>query len=329
MESTQIIQTKFTDYINTLDRTKIFIITDDEVFRYHKLSFEGLQVIVVPNGEANKNMDSVLSILSQLLSFGASRDAIIIGVGGGVITDMAGFVAAIFMRGVECQLFPTTILAMVDASIGGKNGVDLGTYKNIIGTIIQPSRIIYDFEFLKTLPNLHWINGFAEIIKHACILDKGLFELLEQHNLDYFKSNKEALRSLISRNIELKLAVVIQDEKENGLRKILNFGHTLGHAIEQPYDLLHGAAIAIGMQFANKIAEDLLQFGEGTRIANLLTQYQLPTDIQMDTDLVLRQLQADKKRIDDNISFILLPTIGKAVVKPISLVQLNQFLIQF
>jgi 3-dehydroquinate synthase len=179
-------------------------------------------------GKPNKIQSTVDHIIEQLIELGADRKTTLLGVGGGVITDITGYVAGIFMRGVKCAFIPTTVLAMVDAAIGGKNGVDVGNYKNMVGLIRQPQFILYDFSFLKTLPKEEWVNGFAEIIKHAAIKDAIMFAELESQNLNYYRKDSAAMASLIKRNALLKTKVVISDETEQGDRKLLNFGHTFG-----------------------------------------------------------------------------------------------------
>jgi 3-dehydroquinate synthetase len=157
----------------------------------------------------------------------------LIGVGGGVVTDITGYVASIYLRGIRFGFVPTTILGMVDAAIGGKNGIDVGVYKNMVGTITQPAFLLYDMDFLKSLPDREWRNGFAEIIKHAAIKKAAMFAELESATLQHFQQNKEALQKLIQENALLKAGIVQQDERESGERRLLNFGHTLAHALEK------------------------------------------------------------------------------------------------
>ena len=171
----------------------------------------------------------------------------LVGIGGGVITDLTGYVAAIYMRGLSFGFVPTSILAMVDAAIGGKNGIDVGVYKNIIGTIRQPQFLLYDYSLLKSLPQSEWVNGFAEIVKHACIKDARLFNTLRQNSIRSYQRNSKELGALIKKNVHIKASVVQADEFEKGERRLLNFGHTLGHAIENIYKMPHGHAISIGM----------------------------------------------------------------------------------
>ena len=182
---------------------------------------------------------SILSmkIIDELLNRSADKDTVIIGLGGGVITDIAGYVASIYKRGVPLIQVPTSILGMVDAAVGGKNGVNTAHYKNMVGTIYQPEAVIFDQELISTLPKEEWINGFAEVIKHACIKDESLFRTLQKHTIDDYFNNPVLTASLIKENVLIKTGVVLGDELETGDRMLLNFGHTLGHAIEKENDL--------------------------------------------------------------------------------------------
>ena len=246
--------------------------------------------------------------------------------GGGVVTDITGFVASIYMRGLKFGFVPTSLLAMVDAAIGGKNGVDLGIYKNMVGTIRQPSFLLYDYRLLSSLPEAEWINGFAEIIKHACIRDAGMFNLLEQYSLEKIRSSKKIMGELVQRNAQLKSKLVQRDEFEQGDRKLLNFGHTLGHALEKLYDLSHGQAVAIGMAYACVLSHRMNGFGQTGRVIALIEKYGLPANLEFDKQEVFRVMQMDKKRQQKEIHYVFLEKIGKAVVKPVPIKQLEQFI---
>ncbi|MBA2760527.1 MAG: 3-dehydroquinate synthase, partial [Segetibacter sp.] len=242
---------------------------------------------------------------------------------GGVLTDITGYVAAIYMRGIRCGYVPTSILAMVDAAIGGKNGIDVGLYKNMVGIIRQPAFILYDYSFLKLLPQAEWVNGFAEIIKHACIRDVAMFKSLEENKLTDFQKDKELLSKLIQRNALLKSKVVAKDEYEHGERKFLNFGHTIAHAIENLYQIPHGHAVSIGMGVACKISEQLNSFSDTTRVTGLLKKYGLPPQFEYDKEQTLKLLRADKKKEKDAISYILLHKIGRPYIASLSFQQIE------
>jgi 3-dehydroquinate synthase len=309
-----------------VEKNNSFVITDEHVFKAHRSKLKGLQVITIPAGEKYKVQATVDMVIQQLITAGADRNSFLIGLGGGVVTDITGYIASIYMRGIAFGFVPTTILAMVDAAIGGKNGIDVGWYKNMVGLIRQPRFILYDYTLLKTLPKAEWINGFAEIIKHACIKDAAMFALLEKNRLRYFQKDKSALHQLIKRNALLKAKIVMADETEQGDRKLLNFGHTFGHAIENLYELPHGHAVAIGMVRACDISQQLQQFKHISKVIALLEQYHLPTHAAYDREQVLRLMQSDKKKTASAINYILLQKIGKAVVQPISFEDIATFI---
>ena len=302
------------------------LITDEHVLSQHSKRLEGWKTIVIRPGEQYKQQATVDYLIKQLIELKADRGTFIIGVGGGVVTDIAGYVASVYMRGVKFGFVPTTILAMADASIGGKNGIDVGLYKNLVGTINQPEFLLYDYSFLSTLSDDQWVNGFAEIIKHACIKDEKLFSYLENNSFEFFKASAEKTDLLIKRNVEIKYNLVAGDEHETGERKLLNFGHTLGHAIENIYTLPHGHAVSIGIAAACIISEQINNFpsAERKRVITLLKKYHLPVTIKFDKDKIRELLLLDKKKSGDTINFVLLNKIGDAITKPIPLIQLQE-----
>lgn len=305
------------------------LITDELVFAAHQSKFKGWNTIVLKPGEQYKVQQTVDTVVDQLIALDADRKTILVGVGGGVITDLTGYIASIYMRGIDFGFVPTTVLSMVDASIGGKNGIDVGVYKNMVGIIRQPSFLIYDFSFLKTLPLNEWQNGFAEIIKHACIKDAAMFKELQFNSLAKYKKDKTLLAALIQKNALLKAKVVVSDEFEQGDRKLLNFGHTIGHAIENIYELSHGQAISIGMTYASLISQQLKFFTQANEVVLLLQRYGLPTVADFDQAKAFEILLKDKKKEHLSIQYILLNKIGKGVVQPILLVQLKEIFQRF
>jgi 3-dehydroquinate synthase len=309
-----------------LQKDKTIFITDENVYAAHEEKFSGWQSIVIKAGEQFKNQQTVNLIIEQLIDLHADRQTFIVGVGGGVVTDIAGFVASIYMRGVKFAFVPTSILAMVDASIGGKNGIDVGVYKNLVGVINHPEFLLYDYSFLETLPDDEWINGFAEIIKHACIKDNEMFQFLEKHSIMNFRSSLKDTAAIIKKNVNIKYNVVANDEQETGERKLLNFGHTIGHAIENTSGLPHGHAISIGMVAACHISEVINDFNKADtkRISDILSKYELPISFSSDKEKTWEILLHDKKRSGNNMSFVVLDTIGKASVKNIPLDQLHK-----
>lgn len=306
-----------------VDQPKGVIVTDENVYRSHSRRFRNWKVIVLEPGEENKIQSTVDSIIQQLIGYGADRKTFLIGVGGGVVTDITGYAASIYMRGIPFGFVPVSLLAMVDASIGGKNGIDVGPYKNLAGTIRQPDFLLYDSSFLKSLPSGEWINGFAEIIKHACIKDAPLFRELEANDVKFYRNDREALGKLIQRNAMIKSKVVMADEFEQGERKLLNFGHTYGHAIETNYNLPHGHAVSIGMVMACHVSEEVNGFSDTQRVSDLLEKYGLPVDMKVDRKKVFEVLRMDKKKINTAINYVLLKEIGKAVTKKIPLEKLE------
>ena len=297
-----------------VSKEQAVIVTDENIFSKHQKKFKGWKTILIKAGEQFKIQVTADNIIQQLIDAGADRKTTLIGVGGGVITDITGYVAGVFMRGIKCGFVPTSVLAMVDAAIGGKNGIDVGLYKNMVGLIRQPAFLLYDFSLLKSLPKEEWVNGFAEVIKHACIKDAPMFTLLEQNKLSFFQKDFTALAKLIQRNALIKTKVVISDEFEKGERKLLNFGHTLGHAIENLYHIPHGHAVSIGMGVACKFSETITGFKGTDRVVNVLNQYGLPPQFEFDKAETFRILKSDKKKDNQSINYILLNKIGRASI---------------
>src|SRR5688572_22620820 len=302
------------------------LVTDENIFDAHTKRFKGWNTIVLKPGEEFKIQSTADSVIEQLIEFEADRKTTLVGVGGGVITDITGYVASIYMRGISFGFIPTSILAMVDASIGGKNGIDVGVYKNMVGIIRQPKFILHDMVFLNSLPQNEWENGFAEIIKHAAIKDAIMFKELETKTLKYYQSRQSSICELVQRNTIIKTKVVQNDEFEKGERRLLNFGHTLGHALENQYELSHGQAVAIGMTYASVISQRITGFKEAKRVASLIARYDLPTFADFDKQKAFEVLKMDKKRERKEMNYVLLEKIGKGVVKSISLKQLEEII---
>ncbi len=300
--------------------SKVFVLTDENTGKHCLQVFLSqmpadflYDLIEVDAGEENKNIDFCIGIWKMLLDFGADRNAVMINLGGGVVTDMGGFAASTFKRGIDFIQIPTTLLSQVDASIGGKTGIDLDTVKNIIGTFTQPQTVIINVEFLKTLDKRQLISGFAEMIKHAFIFDAKYFEELKEFNFE--KPNAET----IYRSVQIKNEVVTQDPEENSLRKILNFGHTIGHAIEtysidhDKHPLVHGEAVAVGM-----ICEAYLSHRHNGLEKNQLNEVvQSIREIFPDYNLkkktfsqLFEIMKNDKKNRDGKIGFSMLTEIG-------------------
>jgi 3-dehydroquinate synthase len=316
-----------------VDKEHAVLITDEHLFSAQRRKFGEWNTIVINAGEQFKVQATVDSLIRQLIELGADRKTTLIGVGGGVVTDLTGYVAAIYMRGLSFGFVPSSILAMVDASVGGKNGIDVGVYKNMVGTIRQPQFLLFDYSLLKSLPKEEWINGFAEVIKHAAIKDAALFRELEKNKLSTYQRDKGALAKLIRRNVVIKSKVVERDEFEKGDRRLLNFGHTLGHAIEKRYELSHGRAVSIGMVAASMLSEQFTPFKDTDRVIATLKKYGLPTlydasgaMADFDAKEVMNVLRKDKKKEKDMMNYILLNKIGEGVVRPIPVTELDKLL---
>lgn len=303
---------------------RLFIITDSNVEKIHGERFRealreaGLNAeqLVIPAGEKSKTMDTVMRLSGELMEKGADRQSGIIALGGGVVGDIAGFLSSIFMRGIPCIQVPTTLIAQVDSSIGGKTGIDLPSGKNLLGTFCQPKAIFIDIGFLKTLPEEELQNGLAEIIKYGIIDDPLILEDLERRP-DAIKAGDEAaLERIVAKCCGIKKGIVEIDETEKGIRRILNFGHTMGHAIEAEsgYTISHGGAVILGILGAVKVSEKMgyLHEKDKTRIENLAANLALPRRIpeNIGTEAILARLRSDKKKDGDSVRFVLLKKIG-------------------
>jgi 3-dehydroquinate synthase len=311
---------KITDPPNTI------LITDENIYNAHEKRFKNWNTMVLQAGEEFKIQPTIDNIVQQLIAMEADRKTTLVGVGGGVITDLTGYAASVYMRGIRFGFIPTTILGMVDASIGGKNGIDVGVYKNLVGIIRQPFFILHDMVFLNSLPDSEWENGFAEVIKHACIKDAAMFSELETKSLKHYQSRQKSICELVQRNVMIKAAVVKRDEFEKGERRLLNFGHTLGHALENQYELSHGQAVSIGMTYACHISEQLAGFKQTEKVVSVLEKYNLPTYASFNKQKVFDVLKMDKKRERKEMNYVLLEKIGRGVVKSISLNQLEKII---
>ena len=308
------------------DPNATVLITDENVYKAHTKRFRGWNTIVLKPGEEFKVQATADALIEKLIDMEADRKTTLVGVGGGVITDITGYVASVYMRGLRFGFIPTSILALVDASIGGKNGLDVGVYKNMVGVIRQPSFILHDMVFLNSLPPQEWENGFAEIIKHACIKDAVMFAELEKNSLKTYQGRQKSICEIIRKNALIKTRVVQKDEFEKGERRLLNFGHTLGHALETQYELLHGQAISIGMTYACHISAQLAGFKQTEKVIAVLEKYNLPTYASFNKQKVFDVLKMDKKRERKEMNYVLLERIGKGVVKSISLKRLEKII---
>ncbi|MDI6815356.1 MAG: 3-dehydroquinate synthase [Dehalococcoidales bacterium] len=306
---------------------KLVIITSPSLKRLYgdalepNLTREGFKVItlLVPDGEEQKSLETAGKLYYELSNCHAERTTPILALGGGVIGDLAGFVAATYLRGVPLVQIPTTLLAQVDSSIGGKVALDHGRLKNKIGAFYQPRLVVTDIATLLTLPAEELSDGLAEVIKYAVIWDKGFFTYLEE-NLDRIRSlDSGALEAIVFKSAKIKGEIVEKDERDFGLRHILNYGHTLGHAIETASDfkVRHGQAVAIGMLAAGRISNKLniLSRDEQIRLKRLIQRTGLPTQIpNLNVDEIIQVMKHDKKILGGKIRFVLPKSIGKAFI---------------
>ncbi|RAL22622.1 3-dehydroquinate synthase [Thermoflavimicrobium daqui] len=306
-------------------RRKLFIISDSHVAPLYSkqvqtvLEKAGYEVgmAIVPAGESSKNLQQLEHLIGECLRFGLDRQSVIIALGGGVIGDLAGFVAATYMRGIPFIQIPTTLLAH-DSSVGGKVGVNHALGKNVIGAFHQPMLVLYDVETLNTLPKRELISGFAEVVKHALIWDPSFIKWLEQNSEELMALHAEKISEAIYRGCQVKVAVVSQDEKEVGLRAILNYGHTIGHALEAVagYGVYtHGEAVAIGMAGAVRLSTKVLGTDKQVvvKTEKLLHAFELPTQYNpshVTDELLLQAMKRDKKVRNDEYSFVLTSDLG-------------------
>jgi 3-dehydroquinate synthase len=286
-------------------------------------------VIELEGGDSVKTFENLTEVIGKFAEQNLDRNGQIIAIGGGSISDLVGFAASVYLRGIAYSIVPSTLLSLIDAGIGGKNGINFKTYKNQLGTIYQPRNIYYITDLVNKLPPEEMADGFSEIIKYGLIMDKELFERLEATNLDTILSASEDFEEIINSCIIHKSNIVNKDPFEGDLRRILNFGHTVGHAIESIYGLSHGKSVALGMCFAAKMSElrsdNSLQIVD--RLVSVLSHFHLPTKLEkFSAQVVFEKLIADKKRVKNEIHFVLLKEIGEAYVEKISLDEMMSYL---
>lgn len=309
---------------------KIFILTDKNVNSYYGDKIKSclvnsgydVKIMALEAGEETKAFSTLPVIYNELLDFKITRSDLIITLGGGVIGDLGGFVAATFLRGIDFVQIPTSLLAQVDSSVGGKVAVDLERGKNLVGSFYQPKAVLIDPDVLKTLNEKFFKDGMGEVIKYGCIKDKEFFYFLKS-----LKTKEEVMHNIekiIHKCCLIKKCVVENDEKDTGERMLLNFGHTLGHAIETYYNFkkfTHGEGVAIGMYEISRIAENkgLTEKGVSEEIKEILIQYGLPYEVEIkDNSAILDTIALDKKNIDNSLKVVLLKNIGESFLEKTS-----------
>jgi len=318
----------FKNFREYLPGGKTIIVTDKNVNQLYGHFWNDLPVVIIGTGEKIKTLATGNKIYAQLMNFQADRSAFVVGIGGGIVCDIAGFAASTYLRGIRFGFVPTTLLAQVDASVGGKNGVNFKGFKNIIGTFNQPQFVICDPEVLHSLPAIELSNGFAEIVKHTLIADDAMFSYLENNYEKAINLDKEVISKLVVHSIQIKSGIVNRDEKESGERRLLNFGHTFGHAIEKISGVSHGQAVSLGMVIAAKLSRKHNYISDESvdRIISLLQQFNLPVNGKFDHQKLIKAILKDKKMTNGQIAFVLLQEIGKAKVEEIPLDSLKEMI---
>lgn len=316
---------------------KALVVSETNVAKYYLdkvknvLAEAGFEVIdyVFEAGEQNKNINEIAGMWNRMAEAGFTRTDFVVGLGGGVTTDMAGFAASTFLRGIKVIQLPTSLLAMVDASVGGKTGIDIPMGKNQVGAFWQPSVVIEDISFLKTLPDEVFTEGMGEVTKHAFIMDLALLEKLENAGGD-IRSDESVLEEIVAMNVADKASVVGEDETDNGRRQTLNFGHTVGHVIERDsgFTKPHGVCVAKGMGIiidacvnAGTLAKE-----DAERMKNLLTLYKLPTGDEITPEEIVAGAMNDKKKRGNTLSVILVNKIGNAEIRKMTAEEFLKFL---
>lgn len=309
------------DAINSLENylpsgRKVVIVTDPNVHRLYKEIINRYDYCLIGLGEPNKTLGTAGKLYGELLARGADRSTFLVGFGGGIVTDVTGFVASTYMRGLRFGFVATTLLAQVDASVGGKTGVDLPFGKNLVGAFHQPRLVVADPETLHTLPDYDFTDGMGEVIKYGCIMDAALFEKLEKGEVI------DRMEAAIAHCVACKKVLVEEDTNDKGRRMILNFGHTFGHALEKLTgfsSLSHGRAVAIGMAMAADVGESLgvTEMGTAARIRRVLESYDLPVESDFDFADIVEATALDKKSFGKTLNLILLKSIGDCVIHPI------------
>lgn len=318
----------FPSVLKPLLAPKTVIVTDRTVATHVGRQLSHLKVIQIEPGESSKTLSTINRLYEQFLRMELDRSSLVVGIGGGVVCDITGFAASTYLRGLRFGFVPTTLLAQVDASIGGKNGVNLCGYKNLVGTISHPEFVLCDFSVLGSLPQNAIQNGITEIIKHAAIADSSLFGFLESQTRGLLNMDPAVLQRVVSDSIRIKSQKVCHDEMDFSERKKLNFGHTFGHALEKTVGLPHGEAVSIGMVMAAHLSRRFLGLPnpDVDRLRALIAQFNLPLEHKESALSLMDAIKKDKKRHNDTLDFVLLRRIGEAEIRPTRISELEEAL---
>jgi 3-dehydroquinate synthase len=315
-------QMRFSPKVCVISNPAVFSLYGDTVMSSLEEAYLECFHVLIPDGEEYKNFQQSYHVVTELLGNKLDRQSCLVALGGGVIGDLTGFVASVYMRGIHFVQLPTTLLAQVDSSVGGKTGVNHHLGKNMIGSFYQPRLVWIDTDTLRTLAQRQFLSGMAEVIKYGVIWDGSFFDYLMRKNQKIIGLDRDALRTIIKRSCQIKAAVVSQDEREEGMRAILNYGHTIGHAIETETNytrFLHGEAVAIGMHLEARLSRILKIADDGTvsRIREMLDVYSLPSALPKDIqcNALFKHMSLDKKTLEGQMKFIIPEQIGKVRIQ--------------
>ncbi|MDR0415386.1 MAG: 3-dehydroquinate synthase [Prevotellaceae bacterium] len=309
-----------------LPPSHIVVVTDGNVRQHYRSLCDTFPTIEIGTGEQHKTLATIDYITSELVRLEADRKTFILGVGGGIVCDVTGFAASIFMRGLPFGFISTTLLSQVDASVGGKNGVNYGGYKNMLGVFAQPQFVICDPLSMATLPQKEFVSGFAEIVKAAMITSAPLFDCMEKNAEKALQKDPQVLEQLVYESVKIKADIVAVDEREQGERRKLNLGHTFAHAIEKCSTLSHGEAVSVGLCKASQlsVALGLMSAGERQRVEALLQRLTLPATVNIPAATLYAAMRKDKKKSGDAIHLVLPVGIGRCEVREIPLATLGR-----
>jgi 3-dehydroquinate synthase len=308
---------------------KIVIVTDSNIIRYYSNLFpKSACVIDIGLGEKNKTLRTIDLIMGKLVEAEADRSTFLLGIGGGIVCDVAGFAASVYMRGLPFGFVSTTLLSQVDASVGGKNGVNFEGFKNMIGVFNQPEFVLCDTKMFATLDKEEFRSGFAEIIKAGSIKNISLFNYCKSHVDEALKMDSEVINHMVYESVKIKSDVVEADERETGERRLLNFGHTFAHSIEKMTGMLHGKAVSLGMVLACRVSYHLgmITMRDVYEITEVIKSYGLPVHLDMPVENLFDAMKQDKKREGEFIHLILLEGIGQAVSRKVSYNELQKII---
>lgn len=314
---------------NYLPSNKTIIITDKNIKKHYQDRFpHACPVITIGTGEKVKTLATLEHILKELIYHGCDRTSFIVGIGGGIVCDIAGFAASVFLRGVNFGFVSTSLLSQVDASVGGKTAVNLDSYKNMAGVFNLPEFVICDIDLLNTLPKKEISNGLAEIVKHALICDSDMFDFIENNKKNAIELDYNTILKLVINSVKIKSDIVQKDETESNERRKLNFGHTIGHAIEKIDNPGHGRAVSIGMVVAAQFScqKNMIRKEDILRIKSVLQDLGLPIKLDYSANDIVQVVSRDKKKQGSDLFYVFLEKIGKAKVEKISFVKMNQFI---